>query len=229
VNPGQVARRAYDNAKTFGLGASVRDIAYLTAQKLMDVRILKGMTAQLADIDPSLFAAGAFTTRFATAPELRAAVQCPEWQCEMSPAFVEDALAKGDRCYGIFDAGRMVSMGWYSRTPTLVTETMSLHFDPAWAYMYKGYTLPDYRGRRLHGVGMSLACRAYTEEGARGLISYVEFNNLSSLRSVERMGYRIFGDIYLTTIGGTERTWSSPGCRRYAFRLEPAAGRTARS
>ena len=87
--------------------------------------------------------------------------------------------------------------------------------------MYKGYTIPAYRGKRLHGIGMSLALKSFSERGARGLISYVEFNNLQSLRSVERTGYRLFGDIYLARVGGNERSLSTPGCRRYGFHLEP--------
>ncbi len=221
MNPKKIARRVYDNAKAFGLGASLRDVAYLTGQKLVDMKILKGMTAVLPDIDAKLLQAAPFQARFASGQELVKAARDPRWQAELDPAFVEGALEKGDECMAIFDGEVLASVGWYSRQPTVVTNEMMLHFDPEWAYMYRGYTVPEYRGKRLHGVGMSLACQAYTERGARGLISYVEFNNLQSLRSVERMGYRIFGDIYLLSIGGRERAWSSPGCRAYAFRLEP--------
>jgi hypothetical protein len=86
-------------------------------------------------------------------------------------------------------------------------------------YMYKGYTLKSHRGKRLHGIGMCRALYAYTEQGYRGLISYVKSTNFESLRSTQRMGYRIFGDVY---IAETIRplSWATPGCAAYKFRVE---------
>jgi len=221
VNPRRLGQRFYFNVKTFGVGPSLRAAGYLVARKAIDVKILKGITAEMADIDLSLLDAAPFEGRMATRDELQRAASVPEWGEELSADFVDRALAKGDECFALFEGPTLASFGWYSRKPTEVTTRHELHFDPAWVYMYKGFTLPAYRGKRLHGVGMSLACRAYTDAGQRGLISYVEFNNLQSLRSVERMGYRVFGNLYLTRVGGRERAWASPGCRPYQFRLEP--------
>jgi hypothetical protein len=113
-----------------------------------------------------------------------------------------------------------VSIGWYSNKPTQVSDELVLHFDRAWMYMYKGYTLKSHRGKRLHGVGMSRALCAYSERGFRGLISYVNSTNFESLRSTERMGYRIFGDVYIAKAIGRAVTWSTPGCAAYKFRVE---------
>jgi hypothetical protein len=110
-----------------------------------------------------------------------------------------------------------------ARTPTSISDTMRLHFDPTWVYMHRGYPLPAYRGRRLHAVAMSWALRRYTSRGARGLISYVDFNSFPSLRSVERLGYRIFGEVVVFALGGREFAVSTPGCRPYGFRVLPSA------
>jgi hypothetical protein len=183
------------------------------------------MTAVVDDVDRTLFDTGGFTVRLGTPAELRAAAATPAWNVEMSPAFVEKALARGDECVAIFDPAAtdgdaLCSIGWYARRPpTPISESLALAFDPAWTYMYKGFTLKSHRGKRLHGIGMTWALKHYSDAGARGLISYVEFNNLSSLRSVEKMGYRLFGDVYIATVGGRERFWSTPGCRAYGFHL----------
>lgn len=208
------------NARAFGVGAAVRDLEYRALNKILPLRILKGMTAVLDDVDRTLFDSGGFAVRIAGADELRAAAAQPAWTSEMSRAFVDHALDRGDECVGIFDGGALVSIGWYARIPTPISDSLVLHFDPAWTYMYKGFTLKSHRGKRLHGIGMTFALAHYAAAGARGLISYVEFNNLMSLRSVEKMGYRLFGDIYVARIKERELFWSTPGCRSYQFYLE---------
>jgi hypothetical protein len=209
----------YGNARSFGVGAALNDLGYRAVRKVLPLRILKGMTAVMADVDRRLLDTGGFAVRTGSPAELRAAAATPAWSTEMSPAFVERALARGDECVAIFDGDALVSSGWYARGPTPITDSLTLTFAPEWVYMYKGFTLESHRGKRLHGIGMTFALQHYTNAGARGLISYVEFNNLQSLRSVEKMGYRLFGDIYIATIGGRERFCSTPGCRRYGLRL----------
>jgi hypothetical protein len=222
MNLARVFRHTVDNARAFGTTAALHDLQQRALNRVVPFQILKGMTAVIPDINPKLFEAGGFTTRFAHRDEVLGHCS-PEF--EMTTEFARGALDKGDECYGIFDGDRMVSFGWYSNQPTHISDGLVLHFYPSWVYMYKGFTHPDYRGKRLHGIGMSLALRAYTERGSRGLISYVKSNNFQSLRSIERMGYRIFGDIYLARVMGRPVTWSTPGCRPYGFRLEMVTAR----
>jgi hypothetical protein len=51
----------------------------------------------------------------------------------------------------------------------------------------------------------------------------VASNNFASLKSVARMGYRIFGDVYLGRLKGRSYAYSTEGCRRYGFWVEPRA------
>lgn len=217
MNLTRAVRHVADNARAFGPSAAFHDLAYRGVNHLTSFQVLRGMTAVVADLNPDLVLPEGFESRFASkASLLDAAVD----DYEMSREFVESALTKGDDCLAIYDQGRLASFGWYSSHPTRISEGLVLHFDPSWVYMYKGFTHPDYRGKRLHGIGMALAAQAYTKRGFRGLISYVASNNLQSLRSVERMGYRTFGDIFVAGAPGNSRIWATPGCRRYQFRLE---------
>jgi hypothetical protein len=207
-------------SNSFGRRAAFHDLQHRLVNRIASTTVLRGMTAVTQDVEPAMFDAGDLTARFATQAELLAVAAHPELGAEAPPAFVREAMARGDRCFALFDRDALVSFGWYSMHPTRLDDEMMLHFDPSWVYMYKGYTLHAYRGRRLHGIGMSLALRAYTEEGARGLISYVNSTNFQSLRSTERMGYRPFGDIYLMKLFGRTRAWATPGCAPYRFRAE---------
>jgi hypothetical protein len=85
--------------------------------------------------------------------------------------------------------------------------------------MYKGFTDPRYRGQRLHAIGMTRALHEYRRRGLRGIVSYVESTNFDSLKSCFRMGYKVFGSIYLARLLGRHFARSSPGCEPYAFRV----------
>jgi hypothetical protein len=205
-------------ADTHGPAAAIHDFAMRAANHVADVQVLKGMTAHLRDVtDPDLFEADGYEGRFATMDELMPYAETGEH--EFSIAFVRRAFARGDRCYALFHQGTLASHGWYSNRPTAIDPYFDLHFDPAYTYMYKGYTAPAYRGQRLHAVGMCRALRTVTEEGKRGLISYVFSNNFASLRSVHRMGYRIFGTVIAVRAGSSALVHATRGCKAYDFRL----------
>jgi hypothetical protein len=138
----------------------------------------------------------------------------------MSRAFVEEALAKGDECYGILSQDALVSYGWYSKQPTRIDPPeLLLEFSKDYIYMYKGYTHIDSRGQRLHGIGMSLALQHYIANGHKGIVSYIEADNFASINSSLRMGYRIFGSIYIVRALGASLSYATSGCRKFDFRV----------
>jgi hypothetical protein len=162
------------------------------------------------------------------------------WRCAADPendlneASVERALVAKDECFAIRDGDRIAAYGWYSRAGSFhVSDTLRLHFDPEWVYMYRGFTHPDYRGQRLHAFGMTMALDAYLARGAKGFVSVVESWNQASLKSCYRMGYEDFGTIYEIRLGrllGLRNPQSAllrrhlvfrtPGCRAFGFWLE---------
>lgn len=138
----------------------------------------------------------------------------------MSRAFVDEALAKGDECYGILSQDALVSYGWYSKQPTRIDPPeLLLKFSEDYIYMYKGYTHVHSRGQRLHGIGMTLALQHYIANGRKGIVSYIEADNFASLNSSLRMGYRIFGSIYIVRALGANLSYATSGCRKFDFRV----------
>lgn len=204
----------------YGAAATLHDIECRVVNKIVHFQILEGMTVRLHDVkDPRFFEAQGFDARFVDEDEL--AKFAHDNVYEVSVDFLRKARARGDRCYALFDGEALAAYGWYSDLPTLIDEHFVLHFDRAWTYMYNGYTVPVYRGKRLHAVGMCRALRAFTEEGKKGLISYVASNNFASLSSVTRMGYRIFGEVYMLRTGSRSFTYATKRCRDYGFWVEP--------
>jgi GNAT superfamily N-acetyltransferase len=153
---------------------------------------------------------------------------------DLNEESVRRALAAKDDCFAILDGDTLAAYGWYSRSsPVHLSDTLKLHFDSQWAYMYRGFTHPAYRGQRLHAIGMTMALEALRARGAKGLVSFVERRNEASLKSCYRMGYRDFGMICEVRLGrflGMRNPASpllqrhvvvrSPGCDRFGFWLE---------
>src|SRR5204863_2016404 len=103
---------------------------------------------------------------------------------DLNEESVRRALAARDECFAIRDGDTLAAYGWYSRAGAFhVSDTLRLHFDPQWVYMYRGFTNPAYRGQRLHAVGMTMALDAYLARGSRGFVSTVESWNDASLKS----------------------------------------------
>jgi len=144
---------------------------------------------------------------------------------EMPESFVEEALTRGDECFAICDGNALAAYGWYAFGPTPIGwSDLFVSFSPACVYMYKGFTHERYRGQRLHAIGMTMALQHYLAQGFRTLVSYVESTNFDSLKSCYRMGYGEFGWVYVMRLFGRYLTYSSPGCRRFAFGVDRIAG-----
>jgi hypothetical protein len=213
-----------DTARRFGIARGIYDLVYRKFRRSRELFILVAVVLTGESVDAAFFEKnGRFDCRFLGREEvLRFAADS---RCEMSAEFVQDALDRGDECFGVLDGDVLASYGWYSNGPSRITERsdeLVLRFDPRYLYMYKGYTLPAYRGERLHGLGMALALREALARGRLGLVSYIESNNFRSLRSSYRIGYRRFGSVVVGRLLGELRAVATPGCRAYAFQVEPA-------
>jgi len=210
------------DVKNAGIARVALDIVYRALNKATRFMALTMLSVTPETVDAGFLSGDTERVhRFLSPPELAALSGDPLYQ--MPPDFLSQALAKGDRCYAILDGARLASYGWYSRVETLVTEDLALRFAPEWVYMYKGFTRPEYRGQRLHAIGMARAMMEYVNEGARGIVSFVEANNFSSLKSCYRMGYTKAGTIVALKVGPRHLIHVGRGCEPFGFGLRPIA------
>ena len=201
-----------------GLPATLHACAMRAANSVVFFKILRAL--YLTQPKPAfLQCPPGYSAGFASREALYGFVNEPG--SELTLQFVERALAQGHQCFAICEGHSLAAYGWYSFRPTPMDLPRTLlHFDPNWVYRYKDYTLPRYRGQRLHAIGTTLALRHYLARGFHGSIAYVESTNFDSLKSCFRAGYRSFGSIGVLQLFDRTLTLSTPGCARLGFRLE---------
>ena len=208
-----------------GLGATLYHAAYRAANQVTQVAVWNALVLTLDMVDDRFLSdpRRAYGRMIDAAGMRRFAADPGN---VLTERFIDEAVERGDRCYALFDGDLLASYGWYATRPTRLREIDSapvLHFDPAYAYMYHGFTHPSYRGQRLHAIGMASAVEELTREGRKGLVSYVDSSNFASLKSCYRMGFEAFGHVVMLKVGGRDLWRSTPGCKKYDFRVEAAA------
>ena len=206
------------NYAAFGLWKTLQAFGLRMIQRVIGVKVLRAM--YLTAVAPTFAAVPAdLTAGFLDRDTLRRL--SAHAQYDLSPGFLDAALSKGDECYAIMDGARLAAYGWYARTPTGVSEDLEVRFDDAYVYMYKALTLDPYRGRRLHAMAKARALAVYRGRGYKGLVSYVEADNLSSLKANLRMGCIDVGGIWAIRIFGKDVIFRTPGCVAFGFDVVP--------
>ena len=206
------------NIKQFGAFNAVEDAALRAVNRGVFFKILKGIKIDAVHPD-FLKCDEKYRGLFLNEGMLRGFGERPEY--ELSNSFLDQALTKGDECYGFLNGDALAAYGWYTNKPTEIDPPqLVLHFNDQYIYMYKGFTHVSYRGQRLHAIGMTRALEAYLARSYKGIVSYVDWNNFGSLKSCYRMGYTDFGNIYAARLFNHYLLYSAPGCQPYGFRLE---------
>lgn len=125
---------------------------------------------------------------------------------------IKIATNNGDILYVAIlkNTNKIVSYGWYSMRPTRISETNNFSFPNQYLYMYKGFTEPEYRGFRLHAIGMRYGVLDAHKQGFNGLISYIYAENYRSIRSCIRLGYTFSGFLMILKLFNKNYTLRSP-------------------
>jgi RimJ/RimL family protein N-acetyltransferase len=134
-----------------------------------------------------------FELRFLTPDDVRRFARDPV--NGLSTELADRAQRGLDHCFGALQGDRLANYGWYA-VDSVEGEHCAgagLGLPPNIAYMYKGFTHPDFRGMRLHGASMGEALRAMSDWGIERLLSVVYWDNAASLRSCDVLGYERLG------------------------------------
>ena len=210
-------RRNLRNAGALRAGL---DVGYRLTNKFTTFKILKTLNLTPRLLNPSTQNGnGEFQHLFLDETQLRFYAREPV--NEMTNSFLDEALAKGDRCSAILLGKRLVNYVWCARRATPLTHDLLFEFGSEWLYRYNAFTLPAYRGRRLQGWNTTMALQEAVKLGLKGFICYADVNNYSSLKSMYRCGYVDVGKMFMLRMSRTYWIHVDPECRPYGLNLKP--------
>ena len=150
---------------------------------------------------------------------------CADPALELPAASARGAFARGDRCLGALENGRLLGYAWFAFTPTPESGGMWIDFDADAAYSYRHFVRPECRGRRIAGRLLPAADALCVAQGRSRCLILIHEHNAGSIRASGRSGARTVGHAACLTLFGSLLCWRSPGTKRHGLRFfRPRAG-----
>lgn len=143
-----------------------------------------------------------FELRFLTEEEIENYSKDPE--NDLGDLMVGRIASGKDFCYAALSDNKLAAYGWYSLEDIegLHNFGIPISFPKNFSYMYKGFTHPEFRGKRLHSLLMGNALKELNQShGIDALISTVTWTNFASLTSCKKLGYEFLGRIWTVREG----------------------------
>jgi ribosomal protein S18 acetylase RimI-like enzyme len=207
--------RASEVGRRFGLGGLVRaglDKGVLRPLSLnvMHVVALDLRAVRSVAVDP------AFDFRILDPAEI--ARFAAEPANELEAEFVERARRGLDLCFGAVRDGRLAVYAWFALDSAegVHAAGVDLGLPSDTAYLYKGFTPPDFRGRDLYPACLVAAVPALRPRGIERVIAFVRWSNEAALRGCRRAGFRRLGRL---VVGPRGRVRIPPGARAVGVRF----------
>lgn len=210
-----IAKDVYRSFVTLTFGQFLFKFLIWATQRLIYFKIFRITVLRLADANPAYLAkVPGFAGGYLDHETCRKLASDPTY--DLSDSFLDRALANGDKCYAFMQDGVVASYGWYSDKPGMIYDRFQFHYDKTYIYRYRGFTLPRFRGRRLHASGEAAGLKYYEERGYKGMISIVEAQNYDSRRSDDRLGFTTLGTIFVIGYLGRYFIRASKSCEKYS-------------
>lgn len=190
-NPIRILNQVY---RQYGWAAAFRMLEDRLGARLFNRHVMEVVWLDLQRAE-ACHPVDGFEFQFLTADQVRAYSQDPS--LDLGVGMVAEVERGESLCFAALDGEKLAAYGWYAlyRAQPRHCFGVGLELPDDVAYMFKGFTHPTYRGRRLHAAAMALALSELVHRGVRALISTVEWTNEASLRSCDRLGYQRLGRI----------------------------------
>ncbi len=183
----------------FGAKAAILQVVDRLGRAAIGLQVVEVIWLEPEGIKFSLDVDPQFEFRFLKSDEV--AKFAAEQANDLDAAMLERAATGRDLCFAALTGDRLAAYGWYALKEIEAEHNfgVAMSFPANVAYMYKGFTHPEFRGARLHGLGMGLALKNLAQFGVNRLVSTVAWTNTASMQSCDRIGYQRLGR--LVTIG----------------------------
>lgn len=193
-------RRFAATHEHFGLSGVVSVALDEFMTRTASLRVVHFLGLDVGDIRPQPEQPD-FERRFLTPGEIRRLSE--DRESRLTEAFADRAEGGLDLCYGAIHEGRLANYGWYALGSVEAEHASGapMGLPPNVAYMYKVFTHPDFRGRRLNATCMAEASAQLAARGVEHVVAIVRWSNEASLRSCEHLGFRRLGHLVVGASG----------------------------
>jgi hypothetical protein len=144
---------------------------------------------------------------------------------DFSPQFLHGIASRDDLCVAAFAGGKLVSYCFFAVKPTAIDSYLRFHFPLRWIYVYKAFTHPAWRGRRLQQL-VFLRARPEVSRWLHGLreplgfVTLVMADNPPSLNAFARLGFKPFESFSVLRIRSRPRLLSGSEDEGRAFYIQ---------
>jgi hypothetical protein len=174
----------------------------LTRVVTLDVTWLMVLDRELAKT-ASNRCQGDVTSRLLTARDVE--TYSGHTDSELTPEIANRLRGGIDFCVGIFVEGELASYAWFALESIEAEQNRGAHpasgvgfmFPSHMAFMYKGYTLPAFRGRGLYRDVPRAAFELLNSHGVTAILSTADWSNATALSSCTRLGFRPIGRVWI--------------------------------
>jgi GNAT superfamily N-acetyltransferase len=176
--------------------ATFAELAYRVARRLTRIEIGQVLRLDLASVAPPPLPPLELEYRFLNDKDVRAAAVDPSH--ELGASIAQRLQSGRDFCFAAYHGDRLANYSWFALDAIEPEHSFGagLKLPPDTVYLYKAYTMPDYRGRQIHGAALSRAAEHFRQRGLTQMIAIVDFANWASLRSHTKLGFRPAGRLF---------------------------------
>ena len=216
-----VSRHLHDVRSYFRRYGYGKTVLRVLTDSLRQARILR--ISRFIVLQPDHINSSAFSPEVSYERSLLPAAGMRQYQSQLPDqlpeSFLVPAEQRDDYCYAMFDKRRLVSFGWYATRSAHLFDRC-LYFNHDFVYMYHGFTRPEYRGQRLHALGLAEAMTIFQQRKKSAIVSTVNITNYGARRSAARLGFRCRGNIIQVGPGWLGLLFVTPGARACGVRLQ---------
>jgi CelD/BcsL family acetyltransferase involved in cellulose biosynthesis/GNAT superfamily N-acetyltransferase len=183
-------RNLFGDCRRFGVRSTTNRLAYRLVKRSCQITVAHVLSLELSELAPPPPAPAELEYRWLTADDIRAHAPDPDNDLDSSMA---ERLEDGrNYCFAAFDGQRLANYSWYAVDSIEPEHSFGagLTYPANTLYLYKAYTHPDFRGRRIHHCVVGRAVQVFAERGVSRLFALIEYANRASLRSHAKLGFR---------------------------------------
>jgi len=111
-------------------------------------------------------------------------------------------------------AGAVVFTMWVNPRCLNIPGEVKRRLAPDQWFIYKAFTSPDHRGRKLYQAGMRFVLTEMAREGLRELVGYAHVKKKVSRKGLAALDFEERGRYWALSIPGLQRTLLSPRLRK---------------